>query len=277
MKTLVKLAVVGIFMLGWAGGCWAKERLVIDGTGDSEQLLQALGTAFSEEHGVEVEIPPSVGSTGGIQRLLKGYSDLARVARQLKDDEKGDDLNLGILAYSPITLAANLEEPCVDSLTSQQLIAIYSGEITSWSELGACPDRKIFVINREPGDSSRTTLERAFPALKEISPLAGITTHTTTETVETLEHYPYTLAYIPRASAAGSTVQFLKLDGVAPTTANVQENKYGLFVPLGIVWKGKLEGAAKRFVDFLFGPRAYQIILDQGGIPAFPQPAATTP
>lgn len=245
------------------------ETLVIPGTGDSQELLRVLARSYMVAHPSSViEIPESIGSSGGIKNVSSGAAVLARVARRLKPREQQAGLHYLLFAMSPVVFAANLPTPCLTDLSSEQLVAIYSGTIGDWSQLGSCPAHTIYIANREPGDSSRTVIGGYLPAFKAIADPAGKTVYSTPDTVAVLERYPYTLAYLPLAALRNSQAIVLKLAGSAPTVANVQQGQYPLVVPLGLVWKQPLPPLAEQFIAYLFSPEAQQLIRDQGLVPA---------
>lgn len=64
------------------------------------------------------------------------------------------------------------------------------GGITSWQELGNCPDHKIYVANREEGDSSRILIEANLPDFKRIPKLAGEIIYSTPEALHIVEDHP---------------------------------------------------------------------------------------
>ncbi|GAB6083316.1 phosphate ABC transporter substrate-binding protein [Desulfuromonas carbonis] len=261
---LVLMLVAAVASPALAGG-----SLVIPGTGDSQELLQELARSFEASHpGAKIEIPESIGSSGGIKNVIAGNAVLARTARPLKESERQAGLDYLPFAYSPIVFAAHLEKPCVENLSSDQVVGIYSGAIRNWNQLGACPDHVIYVANREPGDSSRSAINAYLPAFAAITEPAGETVYSTPETVGVLQRYPHTIAYAPLAALADTSLRVLALDGQAPTAVNVQNGSYPLVIPLGLVWKGELPATARPFVDFLFSPEGQRLIRSKGLTPA---------
>ena len=249
------------------------ERLVIPGTGDSQKLLREAARLFEQEHPqVVIDIPDSVGSVGGIKRVLNGHAPLARIARQLSDSEQASGLNSLVFAYTPIVFVANLPEQCANNLTTAEIIDIYSGKITSWQKLGNCPDHKIYVANREEGDSSRLLIEAKLPGFKDIQKFAGKIIYSTPETLHTIEDHPYTIGYLPLAMLKNSHLSRFTLNGLHPTVENLVANTYSLAVPLGFVWKDQPTGVYGQFIEFLFSARGQQLLRahDSVPVPKFP-------
>lgn len=246
----------------------AVQKIVICGTGDSQQLLLMLAEDYEKEHpGTTIDVPDSIGSGGGIRAVAKGDCDLGRVARPIKEKEEKLDLNYTLFALSPVVIAANRSVDGIDSLSTGQIIDIFSGMTKTWDELGGSSG-KIFVANREAGDSSRTVLEKTLPGFRDISTFAGKTVYTTPETIDTLSKYKNTIGYVPFAMVMNTDLKVIKIDGIAPSLENVMDGKYRPVTPFGLVWKGELDGPAKAFTDFIFGARGKEIIKQYGAVPA---------
>lgn len=266
MKCLCSLLLIcSSLLLG--GGVFAAS-LVIPGSGDSQELLEVLAHEFMKSHpGEQVDIPESIGSSGGIRSVMVGSARIARVARSLKPAERAAGLQSLVFAQSPVVVAANLPVPCLTNLTGDQLVAIYSGTVSDWQELGSCSAHPIYVANREPGDSSRTVIEQYLPRFKAITEPTGKTVYSTPETVAVLSRYPYTIAYVPLAALRSSSATVFSLDGVSPTQEQVRKGSYPLVVNLGLVWKGALPPQARNFIDYLYSPMGQRLIRDQGLVP----------
>lgn len=244
------------------------ETITIAGTGDSQTLLCQLAQAFRLKNpGAQVLIPNSVGSGGGIKLLLAGHSELARIARPLKPKEQASGLQHRIFAYSPIVFVANLPDPCLQSVSASEIKDIFRGSLNNWNQLGSCKEHKIYVANREDGDSSRSVLEQKIPGLKEIEQLAGRTIYSTPETYDTINRYPYSFGYLPKSQVLDGHLTILDYEGIAPSVDNVQNGHYPLVVPLGIVWRGEPTGVTKQFIDFLTTVEARDMMLRMHAIP----------
>ena len=251
----------------------ALEQLVIDGTGDSQPLLRQLGKAFEAANpGTKIIVPESIGSSGGVKSLINGKCDMARIARPLKKKEldAGKDLIYHQFAYSPVVFTANHPEQCIDNLTTDQVVQIFSGAINDWSALGNCRPHKIYVAMRETGDSSRSVIEKNLPGFKEIAEFTGKTVYSTPETVMTLEEHPYTISFLPQGSITSKLLVF-NFNGVAPTEAAVKQGDYPLFSPFGLVWRGELSNLGSQFLKYLSSPAAIKIIRELGVIPVTDQ------
>ncbi len=245
------------------------EEITICGTGDSQILLRMLAASYEEEHpGSKINVPDSIGSTGGIKATEKGDCELGRVARPIKDTEMKYGLQYKVFAFSPVVFAVNKSVKRISGLSGSQILNIFSGRTTNWKELGG-PDIMIKVINREPGDSSRSVLEKNLPGFENIKDPVGIVIeHNTPLTIKTISTNKGAIGYIPLSSVDLSHMRVLKLDGVAPTKYRVWLREYKPVSPLGIIWKGELQGLAKSFFDYLFTNEVQARISRTGLVPA---------
>ncbi len=243
--------------------------ITIAGTGDSQHLLRQLAINFQKKHpGTQIVVPNSVGSGGGIKLLLSGRTELARIARPLKPKEQAEGLTSRIFAYSPVVFVANLPTPCVENISEEQFLDILRGKIKNWNQLGECPDHKIYVANREEGDSSKIILEKHIPALKEIQQPAGRTIYSTPEAYDTLNRYQYSFGYLPKSQLQNDSLTVLDFDGVPSSAENVLSERYKLAVPLGIVWQKQPTGLTKQFLDYLKSPEAVKLMQKLNTVPA---------
>jgi phosphate transport system substrate-binding protein len=246
---------------------FAMDKIVIEGTGDSQALLRILAAEFEKIHPeIRVEVLDSIGSTAGIKALAEGKCDLARSARPLKDGEKKYNLNYLEFAYSPIVMVVNLGSKEVSSLSTEQIIGIFSGRIRNWKELGG-EQQSIYVFNREPGDSSRVILEEKISGMKEIKEYPGKTIYSTPEMVSTLVKYDGVIGYLPLTMVKNTGLTVLKVDGVYPSAENLQNGSYGLKVRFSLLYKGELKGKVKSFVDFILSPRGRELMFENGAVP----------
>ena len=84
---------------------------------------------------------------------MEGTTDIAMASRRIKFGEKIKtkqnkmELCEEIVAYDALAIIVNPSNP-VDSLTREELEAIFRGKITNWKEVGG-PDAKIIVYSRE--------------------------------------------------------------------------------------------------------------------------------
>ena len=87
---------------------FSQSTLEVVGTGDGIDVLRSLGKAFSAENkSVFIDVPPSIGSGGGIAAVGSGKSVLGRVARELTQTEVASGLIYRPVAILPSAIFVN--------------------------------------------------------------------------------------------------------------------------------------------------------------------------
>jgi phosphate transport system substrate-binding protein len=243
-------------------------RIVISGTGDSQELLRALAEDFMKKYsGCEIEVPNSIGSSKGIKAVANGQIDLARVARLLKEDEKKLGLTYQLFAKSPVVFAVHPGVGDINNITSEQIVGIYSGRITDWSQLGGKAG-KIYPIAREAGDSSLLVLNDKLPGFADVNNLTAKTIYLTPEAVAVLTGHERTIGYVPLPAITGTQLRVLKINGIYPSIENIRNGKYNFVASFGIVYKGRPKELVQRFIDFPYSEEGQKIITAMGAMPA---------
>ena len=72
-------------------------------------------------------------STTGMTSTIEGSYDIGMASRELKDDEAAS-LEGTVIATDGIAVIVNNNNP-TDEMTSDQVKAIYTGEVYSWDEI----------------------------------------------------------------------------------------------------------------------------------------------
>lgn len=239
------------------------EELEIVGTGDGVKVLNALGAAFTKGHpGVKIFIPESIGSDGGINMVGKGERTLGRVARTIKDEEKGYNLHYVAFAKVPVVFFVHLSNQ-VKNLTTQQASDIFSGKITNWKEVGG-KDAPISAIRRENDDSSLKVLRKSLPGFANLAfSDHALLAETTPAAFKQVESNPLAIGFGPLDVAKNSKVQTLSLDRRLPTFPD-----YPTVNTLGFVFKkANFDGTLKDFVEYATSAAVAPVITAAGGLP----------
>lgn len=245
---------------------YAKDRLVIAGTGDSQTILRVLAQEYNQSQtDVEVVIPDSIGSGGGIRGLAKGRFTLARTARPVKDKEQTGSLQEHLFALSPVVFVTSTALNESGSLSSQQILDIYSGKISQWDEVGG-QNAPIYAVDREPGDSSRSVIEKKLPGFKELNSVAKVF-FSTPEATEAIAQHDNTLGYLPMSIAMAQELNIFTINGIAPDVQSVNAGTYPYVTRFYLVSDGEPTGHEKRFIDYLKSSEARTILNENGLIP----------
>lgn len=249
----------------WIQPALAQENLMVAGTGENQEVVRTLAKQFETTHpGITVEVPDSIGSGGGIKALQKGKTDLARTGRPLKDMKKSGLVEV-MFGKTPVVFVTHPAVTKVDNLTTAQILAIYSGKITNWREVGG-PDAKIYPTSREVGDSARLVLEAAMPGFKDLQ-FVSKEFFTSAEAVQAVRDHEFTIGYVSLASSYGKGLNVIKIDGKNPIPGPDGKIDYPYLVPFYLVSVEQPSPLAKQFIDFSLSADGRAILLANGAVP----------
>lgn len=110
-------------------------KVTVAGSSSVTPVMEKLAEAYKELNpNVTVEVNQS-DSTTGVTSVIEGACDLGMASRELKDSEIAQGAQNTVIATDGIAVILNKGNN-VDSLTSDQVKQIFTGEITKWSEIG---------------------------------------------------------------------------------------------------------------------------------------------
>jgi len=249
--------------LALAAPAFAADELPVVGTGDGIPVLKAVADAFSAEHpSTTVTVPPSIHSSGGIRAVILGQAVLGRIARGLKPEEKEHGLIVTPVFRQPAVFYAHPSSG-VTNLTVEQVTRIYTGEITNWREVGGA-DLRIRVVTREAVDSTLGVFRETLPGWKELRFLERSKLATTTqEAFDTVQTVEGAIGFGPYSLDLDKRVTVLSLDGHRPTAPD-----YPSAVTLSLIHReATMTEPAAAFVDYMFTPKAQELVRGNGAIP----------
>lgn len=116
----------------FAGGD-VEGKVVVAGSSSVTPVMEKLAEAYQAVNDkVVIEVQQS-DSTTGVTSAIDGLCDIGMASRELKDSEL-ESLIPTVIAQDGIAVIVN-NESGVSELTSEQVKAIYTGEVTTWEEL----------------------------------------------------------------------------------------------------------------------------------------------
>ena len=129
-------------------------------------------------------------------------------------------------------------------------------------------------MSREDGSAARIFFEERVMGEARVA-LTAVVMPTSADVAEVVARNPAAIGYASRAdvvewiepvvdaTAAGaalSAVKVLAVEGVAPTTAAIKEQRYALTQPLYLITRGEPQGRVRQFVDFVLSPAGQAIV-----------------
>jgi len=205
--------------------------------------------------GILVEVPDSIGSSGGIKGVIDGKLEIARVSRALKDKEKVEGIKYRRFALCPIVFASNPGVK-IKNLKMKDIMDIYNGRIKNWKKLGG-PDLEITVFGREEGDSSRSTIEEVYPEFKKNKYRDDITIVVRDQDmISNLKTKKGAIGFGTLANMKDGKLNVFSINNLIPGT-----KKYNIMNAFAFVFfENKLSANAKKFLDFVYGEKGKEII-----------------
>jgi phosphate transport system substrate-binding protein len=109
-------------------------KVVVVGSSSVTPVMEKLKEAYiAVNPNAEIEIQQN-DSTTGMNSVKEGICDIGMASRELKDSEIEAGLTPIVMAMDGIAVIVN-NENAVSGLTSEQVKAIFTGEITNWGEI----------------------------------------------------------------------------------------------------------------------------------------------
>lgn len=237
-------------------------KVTTGGSTSMEKVIGALQEAFMEQNsGVDVTYDPT-GSGAGITGAQEGSLDIGLSSRALKDGETG--VSATVIALDGIGIIVN-NANTVEDLTTDQIAAIATGEVTNWKEVGG-PDAEIVMIGREAGSGTRDGFESILKVSDQCKYAQELTA--TGAVIAAVQANENAIGYASLA-ALDDSVKALKVNGIDCTEETVKDGSYTVQRPFVFVTKDGAEQtpAVKAFIDFAASADAASLISNAGAVP----------
>jgi phosphate transport system substrate-binding protein len=239
-------------------------EITVSGSTSVEPVGTALGDEFMALNPGVTFTYEGIGSSAGVKNANDGTTMIGTASREIKEDEKALGLTEQELAYDGIAVIVNPANGVAD-LTMEQILGIYNGEITNWSEVGGA-DSKIAVIAREDGSGTRGAFEELV-GFADAMTASAIIKDGNGNVQSTVAGNPLAIGYVS-FTYLDSTVKALTVGGVEPTVAAVLDKTYPISRPFMIIYhEENLSDAAKAFLAWVETDEAKDIISEKGAIP----------
>ncbi len=214
------------------------------------------------------------GSGTGLAALVNGTTDVADASRSIKPDEIAkirERFNTvpveTVVARDGVAIYVNEANP-LQSLTQEQIKAIYLGDVTNWKDVGG-PDARIVLYSRENSSGTYVFFKEHVLANEDFAAEAQ-TLPGTAAVVNAVAKERFGIGYGGAAYAKG--VKELKVvgkdgQGYLPNAENVKSGKYPLSRPLFMYTRAAPAGEVKKFIDFCLSQEGQEIVTKVGYYP----------
>lgn len=258
-----------------------EEYPVVDGsTANLPMMYKIMSqvTGITEE---EAAIQTKCSKTSGAWlELAHGNSDLLLVyeaseGTKAELESIGTELEITPIGRDALVFIVNEENP-INDLTQQQLIDIYTGRITNWSQLGGT-DQEILPFQRPDSSGSQSLFMKLL--MTNDTPIDAPTEMRPTEMgglIETLASYNnsanalgYSVFYYASYMYQQPGLKFISVDGVMPSDETIADGTYPLLNEyyMAIRADEPADSKTRELQQWILSKAGTQAIKDAGYIP----------
>lgn len=254
-RTLLKLGLCLIIIVAGIGAYNARSKtstnqqsITAVGSTALQPLVEAASEQYSADHaGIFINVQGGGSGTGLSQietgAVQMGNSDLFAEEKAGINPKGLVDHKIAVVGVAPITN----DQVGIKNLTTKQLIAIFTGKITNWRQLGG-PNLPVTLINRSQGSGTRVTFEQFGLAGHESATAQEQDSSGTVRKI--VSSTPGAISYVS-FGYINKSVQPISINGVQPTENNVKNNKWKIWSYEHIYTRGKPTGLTKKFLTYL--------------------------
>ena len=239
----------------------------VDASLATQPLTNAFIKNFTGDESIDVSTLDYTNTHPGYLRLVDKEVDLIVVTQPSEDElqyaaDHGVELEVTPVVKEGFVFYVNKQNP-VDSLTTDQVQGIYSGEITNWKEVGG-DDAEIVAYQRPRNSGSQTGMENLVMKDKTLmEPKTENLLETMAQIVNYVSNYDTEVA---------SNIKLLAINDVKPTPENIQAGNYPYNTAYYIVTR-KADGedsAAYKLKNIMLSERGQLVAKEAGYVPVTP-------
>lgn len=263
LGSLIATSVIALSLASCGGGSGSDSGTVsLAGSTSMEKLCEAMSESFMNENPDITVTAEYTGSGAGLESLASRSVDIGNSSRSLKDEEKEAGAVENIVAIDGIAVITD-KENTVNNLSSEQLAAIYQGQIKNWSELGG-NDEAIVVIGREAGSGTRDAFEEILEVVdsceyaQELDSTGGV--------LAKVASTPGAIGYVS-LDVVDDTVNAESIDGVEPTEEQILAGEYLLQRPFVMATNGEISeqsDAVQKWFEYIASDAGKEVIRSAG-------------
>lgn len=251
-----------------------KEYPRIDGSTATIPLSVALSSKMlniseNAAHG----ITDHTKTENAFKNLLNDEADLLVTGTPNQNKiQKAKDVGIELESYpfakDSFVFFVNKDNP-VDTLTSEQVRKIYSGEITNWKEVGG-KDEEIIAYQRNEDSGSQNLMKKFMGNTPLMQPKIE-TINSMGEIIDMVAEYEnstnaigYSVGYYMSEMYYSEDVKMIKLDGIEPNVENIRNGVYPQILEYALVFNHNEpeNSSIRKMIDFLKSKEGIRLIED---------------
>ena len=259
---------------------------VLDGATALYPLYAAFAEAVYEESAFSPDRVICTNTRGAYEAVVLGERDVIFVAGASERQIAAAQAVGAELVFTPIGREAFVflvgENNPVNNITGQQIRNVYSGKTADWYTLGWPDGGRIIAFQRPEGSGSQTGLQTLMGDLPIQVPqplpdksLVGTNSLMRQISVEWNGVQPalgYSYRFYATTMYANPAAKLLSINGVEPSTENIQNGSYPFVADFYAVTNGQPQGDIKLLIDWILSPQGQELVKKTGYTPttAFP-------
>ncbi len=274
MKNLRKLNRIFVtvalicFLLTGSNGLAAENNIVIKGSTTVLPIAQPCAEVFMDQN-PDIDISVQGGGSGvGVASIIDGTCDIGNSSRFVKEEEittaqeKGVHIFENIVARDAIAVVVNPAND-INGLTIEQIKAIYTGELSNWSQVGGS-DQVIVVVSRDSASGTFEAFNELALQKEKVRPDALLQA-SNSAVATTVANTPGGIGYVGLGYITGR-IKAIEVNGVMASKETVNAATYPLARPLFMYTNGEPAGAVKQFIDFVLSEEGQKLVEENGFI-----------
>lgn len=226
------------------------------GSSALKPLVDEAADLFSEKY-PDVSLTIDAGGSGeGLKQVSEGTVNIGNsdvAAEDKLDADKAKELvdhEVCVVTMAPI-VNPDVKEAGVTTLTKDQLIAIFTGETTNWSEVGG-PDENIVLVTRPTSSGTRATFQKYALDGNEEASNASMETDDSGVLLQNVKDTKGAIGYVALSYLAEDPgVETVAIDDVEPTLENTYSGDYPVWTFEHMYTKGEPDEVTGAFLEYI--------------------------
>lgn len=185
-------------------------------------------------------------------------------------EECGTEFEYTPIGYEAFVFFVHKDNP-IDSLTTEQIQGIYSGEITNWKQVSG-KNEEIAAFQRNEGSGSQSMLIRFMGDKPLMTPPTKMVNDLMSGIIEQVADYQsksnsigFSFRYYVEGIIKNPNIKLIAIDGVHPTVDSIKSGSYPIVAPLyAVTYKGNENKNVKLLLDWVLSDEG-QYIIEQTG------------
>lgn len=254
-RRMIKWLLVAVVILAGIGSYTTRSKQATNqqsitavGSTALQPLVEAASEEYSAEHsGIFINVQGGGSGTGLSQiesgAVQMGNSDLFAQEKAGINPQKLVDHKIAVVGVTPIVN----KKVGIHRLTSKQLIAIFTGKVKNWQQVGG-KNLPITLINRTQGSGTRVTFEEYGLNGRESAVAQEQDSSGTVRQI--VSSTPGAISYVS-FGYVNKDVQPITINGIKPIERNVMDNDWKIWSYEHIYTNGQPTGLTKKFLHYL--------------------------